>query len=140
MSIMLKLLALMALVVATFTPAYAGMCNKNHPNWDPATKKCPEKTVVLKEREPTPPAPPAPEPERRTTEVVIPPPVVAKALKPPQCGVVSNTTFTGSAPTYVQLNALTVAGPCGFVFMPGGGYTVPGSTIKTVMYTPVCVD
>lgn len=142
MSIWLKLLTLMALVASFAAPAQAGMCNKHNPNWNPETKTCPEKPVVLKERVPAPapvlPVEPLSSP--KVTEVIVdtPPPKVAKL---PKCDVVSSIpAYSGGPATYVQLNALTVAGPCGFVSMPGGGYTVLGSSTKTVAYTQVCVD
>lgn len=140
MSIWLRLLALMALAVSLTAPVQAGMCNKHNPNWDPVTKACPEKPVVLKKREPEPVLRIEPLPSARVTEVIVPPPA-PQAVKLPKCDIVSSTpAYAGGAATYVQLNALTVAGSCGFVSMPGGGYTVPGSTIKTVTYTQVCVD
>ncbi len=119
MSIWLKLLALMALAVSFITPAQAGMCNKHNPNWNPETKTCPEKPVVLR-REPAAIPRVEPPPPSNVVEVFITPSAAsAPAVRTP----VPSLLMSGvSAPSLIRspaLPPLTVVA-CGQVTSVGG--------------------
>lgn len=131
MSIWLKLLALMALVTSAVS-AHAGICNKSHPNWDAATKRCPEKPVTLKKREP---AQPQPELERKVTEVIVPPPVVAKVPELPRSELVLTSRNRSEIPGQLQfVDGLMVPTCYGFVNVPDVRWVKRPSVVESSTY------